>query len=113
MAERGIGTVLEEAILPTLQFLPSHTPEAESARLLGPAYAALVLLARTRFAHDGNLAAKRSLLDKLLREGIFSAYSHASEYIRIVEVLAVNTRLIIDELGIYATKHLKVGEGNT
>ena len=109
LAERGIGTVLEEAILPTLQFLPSHTPEAESAQLLYPAYTALVLLARTRFRHDCNLAAKRNLLDKLLREGIFSAYSHASEYIRIIEVLTVNMRVIIHELGIYATKHLKVG----
>lgn len=95
-------------MLPTLQFLPSHTPEDESAQLLGPAYTALVLLARTRFSYDGNLAAKRGLLDKLLREGIFSAYSHASEYIRIVEALAQNARLIIDELGIDATKHLKV-----
>ena len=109
LSERGMGKVLEEAIMPTLQFLPTHTPEAESAQLLEPAYTALVLLAGTRFAYDGDMAAKRSLLDRLLREGVFSAYSHASEYVRIVEVLATKANLIIDELGIYATKHLKVG----
>lgn len=109
LAERGMGKVLEEAILPTLQFLPTHTPEDESAQLLEPAYTALILLASTRFAYDGDMGAKRSLLDRLLREGIFSAYSHASEYVRIVEVLAKKANSIIDELGIYATKHLKVG----
>ena len=107
LAERGIGKVLEEAMLPTLQFLPSSTPEAESAQLLDPAYTDLVLLARSRFGYDSNMAAKRSLLDKLLRE-VFSAYSHTSEHILIVQVLAAKARLIINELGIYATKHLKV-----
>ena len=108
LAERGIGRVLEEAILPTLQFLPSHTPEAESAKLLEPAYETLVLLARTRFSYDYDVPSKISLLGKLLREGIFSAYSHASEYPRVVHVLVVQARSIIDELGIYATKYLKV-----
>lgn len=96
-------------MLPTLQFLPSHTPEAESVQLLHLAYRALTLMARTRFAYDGDMAVERCVLDKLLREGIISAYAHASEYIRIVEVLALHAKLIIDELGIYATKHLKVG----
>lgn len=109
LSERGIGKVLEEAIMPTLQFLPTHTPEGESAQLLEPAYTALILLAGTRFAYDGNMTAKCNLLDRLLREGVFTAYSHASEYVRIVEVLATKASLIIDELGIYATKHLKVG----
>lgn len=113
LAERGIGTVLEEAMLPTLQFLPSHTPEAESVQLLEPAYTALVLLARTRFSYDCDMLAKRSLLDRLLREGIFSAYSYASEYVRIIEVLAEKAKLIIEELGIYAAKHLKVGKHPT
>lgn len=108
LSERGMGKVLEEAIMPTLQFLPTHTSEDESAQLLKPAYTALVLLASTRFAHDGDLAAKRSLLDRLLRVGVFSAYSHASEYVRIVEILATKANSIINELGIYTTKHLKV-----
>lgn len=109
LAERGIGKVLEEAILPTLQLLPTYTPEDESARLLELAYTSLILLARTRSGDHGNMAAKHGLLDKLLREGIFTSYTHASGYARVVEVLTTKACLIIDELGICATKHLKVG----
>lgn len=44
----------------------------------------------------------------MLRDGIFTAYHHASEYIDIVEALMANLTVILDCLEIYSVKHLQV-----
>lgn len=114
--DTGLASVFEDAILPTLHFLPTLTPEDESIELLSPAFDALLVLA-------GNLKAKANLsgpnmshhtppsaalLDRVLRDGILSAYFHAKEHIRICQLLfAMNSRLL-EEMGIKAVKHLKV-----
>lgn len=116
LRDTGLASVFEDAVFPTLHFLPNITPEAESLQLLVPAYSALLTLAgkvndgkaQTGKHHSDMPRAK--LLDKILREGIFSAYFHAKEHICIVEVLLVQTTLVLNEMGIYAVKHLKVSQ---
>jgi hypothetical protein len=110
LTSTGIGTVFQDAIFPTLLYLPSLTPEPESITLLRPAYAALLALAKTD--EDTGSAGRRKQLDKLLRDGVFAAYHHASEYIHIVEVLMDVTADIVSALSIYSAKHLQVSQSH-
>ncbi len=100
----GLASLFEDAVFPTLLFLPSVTPENESIQLLGPAYMALLALAE----RQASTSDREKLLDKLLREGVFAAYFHSGEHVRIVEVLAQHTISIIGAMGIQSVKHLKV-----
>jgi hypothetical protein len=109
--DTGLAQVFEDAIFPTLAFLPSLTPEAESLQLLDPAYAALINLARKQpsVGKDGIPGGpKNALLDKVLREGVFMGYFHAKEHVKIVEVLCRQAVFVLNEMGVHAVKHLKV-----
>lgn len=113
LRDTGLSSVFEEAVFPTLHFLPSITPEEESIVLLEAAYSALLSLARKMEPKAGQAethssSSKAKMLDKVLRDGVFSAYFHVKEHVRIVEVLLVQTAKIVDELQIHAVKHLKV-----
>ncbi|OAA68345.1 hypothetical protein SPI_00540 [Niveomyces insectorum RCEF 264] len=127
----GLESVLADAVFPTLLFLPRLTPEKESLQLLEPAYAALLSLAAAAAAAPVPLSAASSagsrrgedatrglhhlppkpaadLLDKILRDGIYAGYFHASEHIRIVELLVRQAGRVIETMGgVYAVKHLK------
>ena len=99
----GLGSVFEQAVLPTLLYLPSLTPEDESIQLLEPAYKALISLAGKLKKDD-----KLKSLDKVLRDGIFAGYFHSSEHVRIVEVLVREAGKVVAVIGLPAVKHLKV-----
>lgn len=81
-----------------------------------PAYAALRVLSTTRglgAGAAGSAAAatgdrRRLLLDRILRDGVFSAYFYAKEYPRIVAVLADQVGWVVEAMGLRAVKHLKV-----
>ncbi|KAK4146701.1 uncharacterized protein C8A04DRAFT_34607 [Dichotomopilus funicola] len=109
----GLAQVFEDAIFPTLSALPSLTPEDESMLVLGPAYGALLQLARkvgqpTNENGDGGVLKKQhALLDKVLRDGVFMGYFHAKEHVRIVAELCSWTARILNELEVHAVKHLK------
>jgi len=118
LRDTGLSKVFEDAIFPTLSYLPSLTPEDESIQLLVPAFEALRCLASKQLSATvtkNNTATaltsnqqQTKLLDKIFREGLFTAYFHAKDHIRIVEVLCQQTVFILDQMGIYAVKHLKV-----
>ncbi|PHH58941.1 hypothetical protein CDD81_4070 [Ophiocordyceps australis] len=101
----GISRVLEDAIFPTLFFLPSLTPEHDSAILLDLAYTALLKLA----AADSNPQshARRRLLDRLIRHGIMAGYLHGSNYPAVVKVLMRSATAAISLLGFSAIKHIQ------
>ena len=107
LRETGLANVFEEAIMPTLLYLPNLTPVDESVQLLNPAYAALLALAG-RLSTDKETMERDKLLDKVLRDGVFTAYSHAREHVRIVELLFGQIRTIVTMMGINSVKHLKV-----
>lgn len=108
LRDSGIVELLEDVIFPTLHFLPTQVGEDESLQLLEPAYRSLVALARASFDRERDMPRKRRLLGRLLKDAVFLSYAHTSEYASIVRFLARQARIITDELGIYATKHLKV-----
>lgn len=94
--------------MPTFNFLPSLTPEDESVALLDAAFPAIIQLARSQFGRPEDTAGKRALMGKLLRDGIFTGYWHANQYVRVVEVLARHSATVVDELGLATTPYLKV-----
>jgi hypothetical protein len=103
----GIGMVFQEAMFPSLLYLPSLTPENESIKLVSAAYDALLVLAQREA--DPQSSSRRTLLDKMLRDGILTGYQHASEYIAVVEVLSMKAEAIINQLQMYSAKHVQVG----
>ena len=95
--------------MPTLFFLPSITPVDESVALLEPAYQALCVLGEVRYTDDGGgTKGKMRFLDRVLRKGVLDGYLHASEHVRIVEVLVRVMGVLVKGMGIMAVKHLKV-----
>lgn len=110
LRQTGLGEVFEDAVMPTLLFLPSLTPVDESIQLLKSAYAALNALAETRFPIDEDREERARFLDKIMRQGILQGYIHCSENTKIVQVLMEEGELLVKRMGIYAVKHLKVSQ---
>jgi hypothetical protein len=110
----GLARVFEDAMVPTLGYLPSVTPEEESVVLLDPAYDALLVLAGKLVAElesgkqeEVGKREERRLLDKMMRGGILTGYFHCPENPRIVEVLMRQTGRMVHALGLASVKHLK------
>lgn len=104
----GLGDLFENAITPSLMFLPSLTEEAESLQMLKAAYSTLVSLALVRFPGEKYQAARFKALEHILRNGIFKGYAYAGEHVKIAELLVNRMGNIVKELGIESIKHLKV-----
>lgn len=104
----GLATVFQDAVFPTLLYLPSLTPESDSLKLIDPAYRAILAVAN--MDADQRNPRRRRLLDKLLRDGVLAGYHNASQHVRIVQVLMHQTEAIVRCLGVFATKHLVVGD---
>ncbi|TVY54403.1 hypothetical protein LCER1_G003877 [Lachnellula cervina] len=105
LKQSGIGEVFEDALLPTLLYLPNLTPVDESLRLLSGAYGALDMLCDVRY--EVGEKARIELLDRVMRMGVFMGYHHASEHPAIVQLLLERTRILVEKMGIHAVKHLK------
>lgn len=106
MQTTGIGAIFQDVAFPTLLFLPNLTLEKESVELLKAAYKVLIQLAQTY--GDPTSSSRRQLLDKILRDGVYAGFHHASEYVHVVEVLMQCTTTIVNCLGVYTVKHLQV-----
>jgi tRNA nucleotidyltransferase (CCA-adding enzyme) len=103
----GLGEVFEDALLPLLSYLPPLTLEQDSIPLLHEVYSSLFLLADTRCPGPMTLT-KADLIDKIMRRGILDGYSFAGEHPDIAVLLLRNMILLIEELGMFSVKHLKV-----
>ncbi|KAF4337704.1 CCA tRNA nucleotidyltransferase mitochondrial [Fusarium beomiforme] len=100
----GIGRVFADVTFPLLLYLPTVTPEYQSTTILIPAYDVLIELAES--TGTTNSIERRQFFDKILRDGVFAGYFHASQHTRIVQVLLQKATAVINGLGIYTTKHL-------
>ena len=113
----GLGDVFEDAVMPTLMFLPSVTPVDESMELLTPAYNALFALADVRCGGEGVVEIQRKsdgqqeqrkFYDRIMRQGILMGYTHAYEHLKIVELLTKEIGDLVEKMGMHAVKYLKV-----
>lgn len=119
MRQTGLAQVFEDAVFPAVLYLPSLTPVEESVAILNAAYPALMVLvginlelAANELCTEATTATftqgQQKLLDRLVREGILVGYHHASEHVRIVELLCYQLRCIVNWMGILTVKYLKV-----
>lgn len=108
LVQTGLSNLLEEALMPTLSFLPTLTPVAESQLLLQKAYAALLELGDIRYSADDNRPERNRFYDRLIREGVFYGVSHCRDETSILDLLLAEMGEIIDRLQIYSVKHIKV-----
>lgn len=113
----GLAEVFEEAVIPTLMFLPSITPVDESMQLLGPAYNSLFVLADVRWEpseagkpglESQNQTEKMKFYDRIMRKGILMGYMHSHEHLQIIELLTWEIGVLVEKMGMHAVKHLKV-----
>lgn len=102
----GLGGVLWEAVERGLGYLPPLTPVKESREVNRKATECLRLLARVREPKD---AAKRAgLMDRIVREGFEKGVVYAGEKVEIVEVLVEGLDEVMEDMGVWAVKHLQV-----
>jgi len=108
LQQTGLGEVIEDAVIPTLLFLPSLTPVDESIMLLGPAYTALFDLASIQFPQKADQVRRMKLLDRVMRQGILQGFQHSGDILQIAELLLEKSEILISLMGVHAVKHLKV-----
>lgn len=102
----GLASIFEQVAFPALLHLPGITPEVESVQLLDPAYRVLLNLVDS--CRDPKDPHRRRLLDKILRDGIFEGYHHASQHVLVARTLLQYMASAVNSLGIYSVKHLQV-----
>ncbi|KEQ72761.1 poly A polymerase C-terminal region-like protein [Aureobasidium namibiae CBS 147.97] len=109
----GLGDVFEEALMPCLGYLPTLTPEDESARLLSVAYPALISLSNTLDSSSSSSSPSSqkppqclALLDNLIRKGILMTFTYCPEHAKITTVTTTNLAVILSHMGLDSVKHL-------
>lgn len=104
----GLGEVFQNALIPCLLYLPSLVSESESISTLKAAHAALFTLNHVLYPENNDRKQMMKGLDKIMRDGVFRAYAHAGENVRIAKLLIEEMTSLINEMGIETAKHLKV-----
>jgi hypothetical protein len=108
LQQTGLGEVFEDAVMPTLLFLPELTPVEESVSLLRSAYLALSSLGEAIYPHKEERSSKMKFLDRIMRQGVLRGFIHSGENMRIAELLLEEAMSLFNSMGIHAVKYLKV-----
>lgn len=101
----GLVPVFWDAVMPCLSSLPPLTPTAHSIPLLRASYGCLLFLTRAR--EKANIRKRVELLDQLVRDGFLRGVKFADDNVHVVTVMTEKLERIIEEMGIWAVKHLK------
>lgn len=104
----GLGKIFSDALIPSLSYLPALTSETESVQLLSSVYPVLLQLTRTRYSQERLDHERIRFLDKLVRVGIIGGLRHAGEYVQLATFLICTLNDLVNEMGIWSVKHLKV-----
>jgi tRNA nucleotidyltransferase (CCA-adding enzyme) len=108
----GLGPVFETTLRPFLAYLPTLTPEEESAQLLDATFSAMMQLAEVMYHPDAlapNLEKKRiKFLNSIVNEGVLAPLGHAlpSTYPVLATKIISYTPLLFKTLGINSVRHL-------
>jgi Tti2 family len=105
LAKIGLVEVIWTAVIPNLASLPPVTDLDESVVLVRATYPTLIKL--SKLWHP-SLPKRVQLLDKLVRDGVIYAMSFCGDQLRIAQVELEALELLVNEMGIYFVKHLKV-----
>lgn len=110
LEQTGLGEVFEDAIRPTLLFLPSLTPVDESMVLLPAAYEVLFVLAKARYPDKTMQSLLNKMQDRIFRQGILPGFQHCRDNVAIKELLVTQMDQLVTQMGLHAIKHLKVSQ---
>jgi hypothetical protein len=113
LQQAGLGEVFEDAVIPTLLFLPTLTPVEESLSLLKSAYLALLALADVRYPSKNDRSDRLKFLDRVMRQGVLQGFMHSGENVKIAELLVNEATTLFENMGIHAVKYLKVGHDSS
>jgi hypothetical protein len=105
LAKTGLTEVIWTAMFPNLTSLPPITDLEESVPLIKTTYPALISLSKL-WHHS--LQKRITLLDKMVREGVIYAMLFSGDKLKLVEVELESLDVLVQEMGIYFVKHLKV-----
>ena len=104
----GLGDVFESTLIQYLLYLPAIVTEKECLQILSAVYPTLITLTNSRYSDNNTREMRLKFLDKMMREGIFKGYTHAGEKVRVAEILLQQMVMLVEEMGIWCAKHLKV-----
>ena len=110
LQQTGLGEVFEDAVMPTLLFLPELTPVEESVSLLTSAYLALSSLGEVIYPTKEERSNKMKLLDRIMHQGVLQGFIHSGDNVRIAELLVKEVITLFNSMGIHAVKYLKVSQ---
>jgi hypothetical protein len=96
LQQAGLGEVFEDAVIPTLLFLPTLTPVEESLSLL-----------------KNDRSDRLKFLDRVMRQGVLQGFMHSGENVKIAELLVNEATTLFENMGIHAVKYLKVGHDSS
>jgi Tti2 family len=105
LRKMGLAEVIWTALIPNLSSLPPITDLDESVLLIKATYPALIKLSKL---WQPSLANRVQLLDKLVRDGVIYSMVFAADKLRVAQVELEALELLVNEMGIYFVKHLKV-----
>ncbi|KAI1001541.1 hypothetical protein K3495_g6660 [Podosphaera aphanis] len=122
LQQTGLGSVIEDAIHPTLLYLPPITPAADSISILPVAYEALFVLFETRFPStiSGRSGPQRTVgqkekvvyLTRILRHAIVPSHQHtvlsSASNAKIQEIIFTQLSRLIRLLGTDSIAHLNL-----
>jgi len=107
----GLAPLFEDTLTISLSYVPTLTPQEESAVLLPAAFSALLTLIDTAYAppppHERLSAARLASLTRLLRRSIIQPFSHVHDYPLAATALLAAAPAVLDRLGVDAIAHLK------
>lgn len=107
----GLTPLFEDTLTVSLSYLPTLTPQEESAILLPAAFSALLTLIDVAHPppppHSRPSTARLASLTRLLRHSILSPFAHASDHPLAATALLAPMPTILDRLGVDAAPHLK------
>jgi hypothetical protein len=108
LARTGLGEVIEAAVMPALLYLPPLTPSDQSVQLLSAAYGSLYALSHIRYPEGADTKERIRFFDDMLRRGVLEGLSHVAENVHVATTLLRQVDILVQNMGTYSVKHLKV-----
>ncbi|KAE8828583.1 hypothetical protein CFE70_007860 [Pyrenophora teres f. teres 0-1] len=105
----GYHNIFADALLPLFTYIPSITPEQESATLFKEVLVAVTLLALLLPVDANNGDNREQFLDKILGQGILSPLAHfptPSSYPELATLIVCHVPVVQGHMGIDTVKHL-------
>ncbi|KAF2708775.1 poly A polymerase C-terminal region-like protein [Pleomassaria siparia CBS 279.74] len=109
LSHNGLGPVFETTLRPFFAYLPTLTPEEDSAMLLDVTLSAMMQLADVMYSDDATGKKKRTrLLNDMVYTGVLAPLQHAtpSTYPDLATTLLKHLAALFARLGISSVRHL-------